>query len=48
MVSSRAGNLNQRIIPFYYKGKFVGHTARAINNDIQPKILEQYATRICI
>ena len=37
---SRAGNLNQRvIIPFYYKGKFVGHTARAINNDIQPKYL---------
>lgn len=37
---SRAGNLNQRvIIPFYYKGKFVGYTARAINNDVQPKYL---------
>tara|TARA_B100001057_G_scaffold499313_1_gene609482 strand:+ start:867 stop:1877 length:1011 start_codon:yes stop_codon:yes gene_type:complete len=37
---SRAGNLNQRlIIPFFYKGKFVGYTARAINDNVQPKYL---------
>jgi len=37
---SRAGNLNQRvIIPFMYKGKFVGYTARAVNNDVKPKYL---------
>jgi len=37
---SRAGNLNQRlIIPFFYKKKFVGYTARAINNNIQPKYM---------
>ena len=37
---SRAGNLNQRlIIPFYYKGKFVGYTGRAINDNIQPKYM---------
>ena len=41
--------MNQRvIIPSYYKGKFVGHTARAINNDIQPKYLNSMQIRVCI